>query len=787
MAGGGLSTSIVAAVLLAAVVLLPVPAPAATDDPGLTAFVPFSPNVRVNSGNPTFQNQVEPTMVVNSQGRIFLGWKEAFTHNGGGQRVGFSYSTDGGATWAPNVLMPLHTYARQSDPWLTVTAGERVFFSRIEYTSTSQPGGIAVTNTTDGVAWGATQLLDDAPNFADKQTHAHDATGNIYVVWNSDSVAANSYVLASSRSDDGGATWTPKVQVPDDANGHLGGFVRVHPNGTVLATWWSWANRNLWFDRSLDRGATWGADVRVNDIPGSADSPLGSDPPILPAMEVAPSGAIYVVWNDYRNARPGGVPNGDYDIMFSRSLDGGASWSPALRINADATTARQWMPDLAVDPFGGIHAAWMDDREGEHHVYYANSTDGGLTWGPNVRVTTVGTPLAFNRPGDYLALESDGEGTIYVAWTDGRNGVDHDIYFAKLERTVAYTVDTVPAGLTVEVDGSPYAAPMTFNWTPGSAHTVSAPSPQSAGPRTRHAFDTWSDGGAATHAITVGDGVGVLTATFHTEHEVAVRTQPTALEAQVDGATVVGAATAWWAEGTTHTLAVTSPQAVDVGTRYAFQRWEDGGTASGRTVVTTAPADYEATFRLEHFLTVSSARGSPTGGGWYAAGDTATFAVEGIVPGTTGTRYVFTGWSGDSAATTPSGSVVMAGPRTVTASWKTEHSLTVESPHGNPAGGGWYAAGETATARVKATATVNGTAYRFASWTGDATGSTATIDVLMDGPKTLTATWEVVPPAFGAGAWNLAVWILAIVVAFLLLILLLWRRRRRREEPPGPP
>src|SRR6058998_1639235 len=80
---------------------------------------PFSPNVRVNTGNSPYLYQVEPTMAINSQGRIFVGWKEAFTHNGPGQRVSFSYSTDGGATWAPDVLMPLRTYRFQSDPWLT--------------------------------------------------------------------------------------------------------------------------------------------------------------------------------------------------------------------------------------------------------------------------------------------------------------------------------------------------------------------------------------------------------------------------------------------------------------------------------------------------------------------------------------------------------------------------------------------------------------------------------------------------------------------------------------------
>ena len=37
-------------------------------------------------------------------------------------------------------------------------------------------------------------------------------------------------------------------------------------------------------------------------------------------------------------------------------------------------------------------------------------------------MSTAETPLSFGRPGDYLALAADANGTAYVAWTDGRDG-----------------------------------------------------------------------------------------------------------------------------------------------------------------------------------------------------------------------------------------------------------------------------------------------------------------------------------------------------------------------------
>ncbi len=116
----------------------PSDSPASGPGPTPAAFVPFSPNVRVNSVNLGFNYQVEPTMAINSQGRIFVGWKEAFTHAGGGQRVGFAYSTDGGSTFSPNVLMPLARLPRQSDPWLTVASGDRVYFTRTRSSTTGR-------------------------------------------------------------------------------------------------------------------------------------------------------------------------------------------------------------------------------------------------------------------------------------------------------------------------------------------------------------------------------------------------------------------------------------------------------------------------------------------------------------------------------------------------------------------------------------------------------------------------------------------------------------------------
>src|SRR5208283_407117 len=65
--------------------------------------------------------------------------------------------------------------------------------------------------------------------------------------------------------------------------------------------------------------------------------------------------------------------------------------------------------------------------------------------------------------------------------------------------TTNITVDSAPSGSGyVQVDGQPVTTPATFNWQTGSTHTIAANSPVGA-----YVFQSWSDGGAQTHIITV--------------------------------------------------------------------------------------------------------------------------------------------------------------------------------------------------------------------------------------------------------------------------------------------
>src|SRR5208283_4985804 len=78
------------------------------------------------------------------------------------------------------------------------------------------------------------------------------------------------------------------------------------------------------------------------------------------------------------------------------------------------------------------------------------------------------------------------------------------------------TIQTIPPGLQFSVDGgSAQTEPQTLNLSPGS-HTISVASPQAGFAGTQYVFSSWSDGGAASHSITVGSSPATYTANFTT-------------------------------------------------------------------------------------------------------------------------------------------------------------------------------------------------------------------------------------------------------------------------------
>ena len=144
------------------------------------------------------------------------------------------------------------------------------------------------------------------------------------------------------------------------------------------------------------------ANIQVNDASGSQwQTP--------PSIGVDSTGEVHVLWEDYRT--------GGFDIYASHMANNGTSFAANVKVNDDVNPNRQSRPEMATGPDDLVHAVWEDYRNNNWDIYYANSTDGGLSFGTNVRVTNEAAGDWQNNP----SLAVDAFGTVHVVWEDNRN------------------------------------------------------------------------------------------------------------------------------------------------------------------------------------------------------------------------------------------------------------------------------------------------------------------------------------------------------------------------------
>jgi hypothetical protein len=156
-------------------------------------------------------------------------------------------------------------------------------------------------------------------------------------------------------------------------------------------------------------------------------------------------------------------------------------------------------------------------------------------------------------------------------------------------------------------------------------------------------------------------------------------------------------------------------------------------TVSPSTTITSNPAG-------TGFVTVDGAAiTTPQTFNW-AVGEHHNLAASSLVSGT-GVQYVYTAWSDGGGQTHDY--TVQSAANTVTANYKTQYKLNVNSAYGTPLGAGWYDKGKSASFSVKSPiASGSGTRYVCTGYSGDAAGSGTSGTVTMNGPKTIAFAWK---------------------------------------------
>src|SRR5205807_864054 len=146
---------------------------------------------------------------------------------------------------------------------------------------------------------------------------------------------------------------------------------------------------------------------------------------------------IYLVYTDETVNE-----NNDTEIYVRTSTDDGGTWTAPVRVNDDplGPIRSQFLPYIVLDRTTGTVAVGFHDCRNDNGVpgpggtnnipnddaeYYGTfSTDGGLTWAPNTRLsggfsnaTASGNGVDY---GDYVGLDAHA-GKLYTVWADNAN------------------------------------------------------------------------------------------------------------------------------------------------------------------------------------------------------------------------------------------------------------------------------------------------------------------------------------------------------------------------------
>jgi hypothetical protein len=449
-----------------------------------SVFAPFAftqPGTDVNASNLT-GNESEVSIDVNPTNRLN---QVVVGHAAGGfATMNTFFTLNGGATWT---LVPLGdgqdglTSTFRFDPTVAFDDNGRLYVGygvrlagptrRAVVVATSLDGGqtysqFTVISTTNDIG---TLPGNDKWHLATGPDPVIPAQQNVYIAWTQNvTETGTDQRIVVSRSIDGGATFSAPLIINDasiagTSVGNLFADPAVGPNGEVYVSWSSLNTGQIFIDRSLDGGLTWGVDTVVTTenvgfallIPPQPDRGISAGPTLDTDRSGGPNnGTLYIAYTD-RTVSGGANTN----IFVRSSTNGGATWSAPTLVNDDGGTNSQFLPWLDVDQeTGTVSVAWYDARNDTNNkkvqTFMAASFDGGATFQPTILVSDgqsdQSVDNASRTPNNYLEYIGIAISNCIasIVWADNSTNLADLDYFTDQVHvpncTITVTIDIEP-------------------------------------------------------------------------------------------------------------------------------------------------------------------------------------------------------------------------------------------------------------------------------------------------------------------------------------------------------
>ena len=422
-------------------------------------FISYQVNVDSNGNNIIGDAANETSIAVDPTdgNKMTIGWRQFNSVSSNFRQGGWGFTTDGGITWTfPGVL---ENNVFRSDPVLNANETGTFFYLSLLESFCDDMWG-----STNGAQSWMRLSSEGGGGGGDKQWFTIDKTngpghGFQYQAW---STAAPCSFGQFNRSTDGGVTWQSPVSIP---NSPVWGTLDVASDGNVFVGGASNFSSPFWCIRSSNAqnpGVTPTFDQSTQvDLGGSLvfsgtinpEGLAGQSFLAVDRSDGPTNNNIYMV----ASVQPSG--GGGTNVMFARSTNGGQSFSTPQRINDDPINPNKWhwFGTLAVAPNGRIDSVWFDTRNAANNtdsqLFYSYSTDGGVTWSPNVAVSNTFNPFEGypnqDKIGDYITIVSDvaGGSVAYPATFNFNPNLgqhEEDVYYVRVFPTGGGTPTPTP-------------------------------------------------------------------------------------------------------------------------------------------------------------------------------------------------------------------------------------------------------------------------------------------------------------------------------------------------------
>lgn len=391
------------------------------------------------------RSQVDPDFIVG----VF---QEGRFTDGGAVDCGYAVSHNGGLTWTHALISGLTRpvggpYYRATDPVAGIDLNGRIYLNTDNATSSTgfTTGVVTVSRSIDGgVTFEPPVIVYDPGTsgaFPDKNWMAINnfagtsTAGRIIVTFTLfTNINSNGAPILRVFSDDAGKSWSPPDFVSPPTSPSQGSQPVFLPDGRLAVVSWNFGSITSLGERlevvvSNDGGGTFGPPQRIANAIEYRDPSIrsGSFLPSATADRTNPN--LYVVYQ----ALFAGAPR----ILFTKSTDAGATWTAPIPITDNLSNTGVFNPAIGASPDGNtLTVTFYDHRANPGSptlvdLFLAQSFDGGATWEPNIRVSSVSTDASLAPRtdsgymlGDYLGIAEATNTNVPAVpiWVDTRTG-----------------------------------------------------------------------------------------------------------------------------------------------------------------------------------------------------------------------------------------------------------------------------------------------------------------------------------------------------------------------------